>query len=63
MGVGADEAGHKDRVNPEAWVIVDGKLYLMRTMASRESWLENVTEHIKLGDQNWPTVNDMPESN
>jgi hypothetical protein len=50
-------------VNPEAWVIVDGKLYLMRTMASRESWLENVTEHIKLGDQNWPTVNDMPESN
>jgi hypothetical protein len=54
--------GHKDRVNPEAWVIVDGKLYLMHTMASRESWLENVTEHIKLGDQNWPTVKDMPES-
>jgi YHS domain-containing protein len=28
MGVAAGEAGHKDTVDPEAWAIVDGKLYL-----------------------------------
>ena len=28
MGVSNDDAAHKDTVDPEAWAIVDGKLYL-----------------------------------
>src|SRR5262249_12915424 len=29
MGVSNDDAAHKDTVDPEAWAIVDGKLYLV----------------------------------
>ena len=41
MGTSDDEAAHKDTVDPEAWAIVDGKLYLahnrylMRGMAGK----------------------------
>jgi enamine deaminase RidA (YjgF/YER057c/UK114 family) len=47
---------HKDTVDPEAWAIVDGKLYLTHTRASLEMWRENAAENIKQGHQNWPTV-------
>src|ERR1700746_2258896 len=29
MGVSNDDAAHKDTIDPEAWAIVDGKLYLV----------------------------------
>jgi hypothetical protein len=60
MGL-AIEQGHKDTVDPEAWVIVDGKLYLMHSLTGRERWLENVTENIKRDDENWPIVKQQPD--
>jgi enamine deaminase RidA (YjgF/YER057c/UK114 family) len=47
---------HKDTVDPEAWAIVDGKLYLTHTRAGLELWRENAAENIKQGHQNWPAV-------
>src|SRR4051812_43021787 len=35
MGL-AMEKGHKDTVNPQAWAIVDGKLYVMHSLPGRE---------------------------
>jgi Endoribonuclease L-PSP len=32
MGTSADDAAHKDSVDPEAWAIVDGKLYLTHNL-------------------------------
>jgi hypothetical protein len=50
------EKGHKATADPEAWVIVDGKLYVMHSLAGRENWLQNVTENIKRDNENWPSV-------
>jgi enamine deaminase RidA (YjgF/YER057c/UK114 family) len=47
---------HKDTVDPNAWAIVDGKLYLTHTTRSLAAWQEKAAENIKRADQNWPTV-------
>ena len=60
MGL-AMEKGHKATVNPHAWVIVDGKLYVMHSLAGRERWLQNVAENIKRDEENWPAVKQHPE--
>ena len=60
MGL-AMEKGHKATADPEAWVIVDGKLYVMHSLAGRENWLQNVTENIKRDNENWPSVKQQPE--
>src|SRR3954447_389615 len=52
---------HKDTVDPEAWAIVDGKLYLTHTRYSLERWRPNMPENIKQADANWLAVAHQPE--
>jgi enamine deaminase RidA (YjgF/YER057c/UK114 family) len=52
---------HKDTVDPNAWAIVDGKLYLTHTTRSLAAWQEKAAENIKRADQNWPTVERQAE--
>ena len=52
---------HKDSVDPEAWAIVDGKLYLTHTRYSMGRWQPNSAENIKRADANWPAVAHQPE--
>src|SRR6266481_5082742 len=59
-GVSSD-APHKDTVDPEAWAIVDGKLYLTHTTRSLDRWSRNQVEKIKTADGNWPTIKTLPE--
>ena len=40
MGVSNGEAAHKDTVDPEAWAIVDGKLYFTHNKYWLQVWLE-----------------------
>jgi len=54
-------APHKDTIDPEAWAIVDGKLYLTHTTRSLERWRQNAAENIRQADQNWSTVQNQPE--
>jgi enamine deaminase RidA (YjgF/YER057c/UK114 family) len=61
MGVAAGEAGHKDTVDPEAWAIVDGKLYLTHRRQSMETWRQNAAEYIKKADADWAAVKDLAE--
>ena len=61
MGAAIDAAAHKDTVDPEAWAIVDGKLYLTHTKYSLQQWREKATEHIKQADRDWPAVKNLPE--
>jgi enamine deaminase RidA (YjgF/YER057c/UK114 family) len=61
MGAAAGEAAHKDTVDPEAWAIVDGKLYLTHMRQGMETWAQNPAEYIKKGDENWAAVKDLPE--
>jgi enamine deaminase RidA (YjgF/YER057c/UK114 family) len=61
MGVSAGEAGHKDTVDPEAWAIVDGKLYLTHMTQAMDTWRQNPADHIKKADENWTAVKDLTE--
>jgi enamine deaminase RidA (YjgF/YER057c/UK114 family) len=60
MGV-AWEDPHKDTVDPEAWAIVDGKLYLTHTVRGLDGWRENASQNIKTANENWSNVKTLPE--
>ena len=61
MGAAAGEAAHKDTVDPEAWAIVDGKLYLTHRHQAMDDWRQNPTEYIKQADENWAAIKDLTE--
>jgi hypothetical protein len=60
MGV-AYEGGHKDTVDPEAFTIVNGKLYINHTKYWAAEWRKNTVENISRADKNWSAVQNMPE--
>ncbi|MEO1067130.1 MAG: YHS domain-containing (seleno)protein [Pseudomonadota bacterium] len=41
---------------PEAWDIVDGKLYLNFSLGVRRRWRRDIPRHIRLADGRWPRV-------
>jgi enamine deaminase RidA (YjgF/YER057c/UK114 family) len=61
LGVSAGEEGHKDTVDPEAWAIVDGKLYLTHMSQGMDDWRRNPADYIKQADANWATVKELAE--
>jgi len=48
--------GHTASIDPEAWKIVDGKLYLNYSKGVQKKWLADTTGRIQRGDKNWPTL-------
>src|SRR5208282_1112982 len=52
---------HKDTVDPQAWAIVDGKLYLTHTTRSLDTWRQNAAANIGTGNENWLTVKTQAE--
>ena len=42
--------------DPEAWSIVDGKLYLNYDKKIMAKWKEDVPGHVAKGDANWPKL-------
>jgi hypothetical protein len=60
MGV-AYEGGHKDTVDPEAFTIVNGKLYINHTKYWTTEWRKDAAANISRADKNWPKVEAMPE--
>jgi hypothetical protein len=46
--------GHTASIDPEAWRIVDGKLYLNYSKGVQKTWAEDVPGNIQKADQNWP---------
>ncbi|MBY0505924.1 MAG: hypothetical protein K2X03_18555 [Bryobacteraceae bacterium] len=43
-------------VDPTAWKIVDGKLYLNYNADVQKKWAEGMAERIEKGHQNWPKL-------
>jgi len=56
MGASVEGAAHKDTVDPKAWAIVDGKLYLVHNQYWLRVWEENAEEHIKQANRDWQIV-------
>jgi len=48
--------GYTASTVPEAWKIVDGKLYLNYSRGVQRRWERNVPERIEAADANWPSV-------
>jgi enamine deaminase RidA (YjgF/YER057c/UK114 family) len=61
MGASIEAAAHKDTVDPEAWAIVDGKLYLVHSSYWLEQWRAEAKEYIKQADKDWQAVADLPD--
>jgi enamine deaminase RidA (YjgF/YER057c/UK114 family) len=61
MGASNDTAAHKDTVDPQAWAIVDGKLYLAHNSYWIRKWREDAEEHIRHADASWPAVAGLPD--
>lgn len=48
--------GYTAPIDPEAWTIVDGKLYLNASKGIRQRWAQDVSGNIAKGNQNWPGI-------
>lgn len=48
--------GYKAPIDPQAWTIVEGKLYLNYNKEVQQSWNKNQNEFINKADENWPQV-------
>jgi len=48
--------GHKATTSPDAWTILDSKLYLNYDKDVRQLWNKNQKEYIKKADANWPKL-------
>jgi len=48
--------GYAVSIDPSAWSIVDGTLYLNYSHGVRERWRKDISGHIRKADANWPAV-------
>ncbi|MEO1082276.1 MAG: YHS domain-containing (seleno)protein [Pseudomonadota bacterium] len=48
--------GYTAGIDPEAWSIVDGKLYLNYSLDIREDWEQMRDAYIEAANKNWPDV-------
>ncbi len=48
--------GHKAPVDPEAWSIVDGRLYLNYSAGVSKDFAKDRARNIQAADKNWPTL-------
>lgn len=56
----SDGDGHKSPTSPDAFTIVDGKLYLNYNLKVRELWHKNRAERINVGKTNWEKLKATP---
>ena len=48
--------GYTAPIDPTAWKIVEGKLYLNYNAGVQRKWSKDIPGNIAKGDQNWPAV-------
>ncbi|MEW5975994.1 MAG: YHS domain-containing (seleno)protein [Acidobacteriota bacterium] len=52
--------GHKAPIDPAAWSIVDGKLYLNYSLDVRKSWQKDIPGRIAKANEHWPKIANKP---
>ena len=48
--------GYTASIDPDAWSIVDGALYLNYSLGVRDQWSGDIAGNIAKGDANWPKL-------
>ena len=51
---------YKVDVDPEAFRVVDNKLYLNYSKDVQKKWLADIPGNIQLADSNWTSLRDKP---
>jgi YHS domain-containing protein len=54
--IGAAFGESTSNIDPEAWTIVNGKLYLQYSEGAREDWEKDSGNLIAAADQKWPEI-------
>jgi len=49
-------SGYKAPIEPDAWTVVDGKLYLNYNQSVRGRWSSDIPGYLRKADANWPVV-------
>jgi YHS domain-containing protein len=50
--------GVKPKIDPDAWTIVDDRLYLNLSKSIQERWEQDIPGYIAKADAIWPTIRD-----
>jgi YHS domain-containing protein len=48
--------GYTAGIDPEAWKIIGGKLYLNYDLKVQKMWEADTAKHIAAGEKNWPEI-------
>lgn len=49
-------SGYKAPIEPDAWTVVDGKLYLNYNQSVRSRWSTDIPGYIRKADAQWPAI-------
>jgi hypothetical protein len=45
---------HTAPIDPEAWTVLDGKLYLNYSPGVKKTWSKEIPKYVEQADKNWP---------
>jgi YHS domain-containing protein len=45
---------HTAPIDPEAWTVLDGKLFLNNSQSVKKTWSQSIPKYIEEADKNWP---------
>jgi YHS domain-containing protein len=48
--------GYTAKIDPQAWAVVDDRLYLNYSLDVQKQWQQDVPGHITKADANWPDI-------
>ena len=52
--------GKKFKIDPNAWKIVDNRLFLQLDQGTQKVWLEDNEKNIEIADRLWPNLKSVP---
>lgn len=52
--------GKKFKIDPNAWKIVDNRLFLQLDQGTQKVWLKDNEKNIEIADRLWPSLKSMP---
>jgi YHS domain-containing protein len=47
---------HTAPIDPEAWTIIEGKLYLNYSQGVKKTWSSAIPKYLEQADKNWPAL-------
>ena len=52
--------GYKVKVDPDAFTVVEGRLYINYSQSIKKRWLKDPAGYVERADRNWTTLVDAP---